>query len=89
MRLVAAADLPAEFRARMARYRNGSGTFRMNVALSGLPDFTCLPGKTTAEHHQSGIIIAPSLAYMDAAWRDAKAFGWSRKPIVADPINLG
>jgi len=80
--LVPPADLPAEFRTRMARYRNGSGTFRMNIALSELPDFTCLPGRTLAEHHQSGIIIAPSLAYMDAAWRDAKAFGWSRKPIV-------
>jgi phytoene dehydrogenase-like protein len=80
--LVAPADLTAEFRGRMARYRNGSGTFRMNVALSELPNFTCLPGRTMAEHHQSGIIIAPSLAYMDAAWRDAKAFGWSRKPIV-------
>ncbi len=35
-----------------------------------------------AEHHQSGIVIAPSLVYMDTAWRDAKSFGWSRKPIV-------
>ena len=51
--LVAPADLPAEFRTRIARYRNGSGTFRMNVALSELPDFTCLPGRTVAEHHQS------------------------------------
>jgi hypothetical protein len=25
-----------------------------------------------AEHHQCGIIIAPSLDYMDEAWRDAK-----------------
>jgi phytoene dehydrogenase-like protein len=80
--LVAPADLPAEFRGRIARYRNGSGTFRMNVALSELPDFTCLPGAALAEHHQSGIIIAPSLDYMDEAWRDANAFGWSKKPIV-------
>jgi phytoene dehydrogenase-like protein len=80
--LVAPADLPAGFRTRIARYRNGSGTFRMNVALSELPDFACLPGTAMAEHHQSGIVIAPSLDYMDAAWRDAKAFGWSRKPIV-------
>jgi phytoene dehydrogenase-like protein len=80
--LVAPADQPAEFRTRMARYRNGSGTFRMNVALSELPDFTCLPGKTMAEHHQSGIVIAPSLDYMDEAYRDAKAHGWSKKPIV-------
>jgi phytoene dehydrogenase-like protein len=80
--LVAPTDLPAEFRTRIVRYRNGSGTFRMNVALSELPDFTCLPGKAVAEHHQCGIIIAPSLDYMDEAWRDAKAFGWSKKPIV-------
>ncbi len=81
-RLVAPADLPAEFRTRIARYRNGSGTFRMNVALSELPSFTCLPGKAVAEHHQSGIVIAPSLDYMDTAYRDAKAFGWSTRPIV-------
>ena len=80
--LVAPADLPAEFLTRIARYRNGSGTFRMNVALSELPNFTCLPGKAMAEHHQSGVIISPSLDYMDEAWRDAKTFGWSRKPIV-------
>ena len=80
--LVAPTDLSAEFRIRIARYRNGSGTFRMNVALSELPDFTCLPGKTMAEHHQCGIVIAPSLGYMDEAYRDAKTFGWSKKPIV-------
>jgi phytoene dehydrogenase-like protein len=80
--LVAPADLPPEFRSAIARYRNGSGTFRMNVALSELPDFACLPGKAMAEHHQCGIVIAPSLDYMDKAWRDARDFGWSAKPIV-------
>jgi phytoene dehydrogenase-like protein len=80
--LIAPTDLPPEFRNRIARYRNGSGTFRMNVALSELPDFTGLPGRTVAEHHQSGIVIAPSLDYMDEAYRDAKTSGWSRKPIV-------
>jgi phytoene dehydrogenase-like protein len=80
--LIAPADLPAEFRSRISRYRNGSGTFRMNVALSELPNFTCLPGRSMGEHHQSGIIIAPSLDYMDEAYRDAKTFGWSKKPIV-------
>jgi phytoene dehydrogenase-like protein len=54
----------------------------MNVALSELPDFTCLPGKTVGEHHQSGIILAPTLDYMDQAFMDARQFGWSKKPIV-------
>jgi phytoene dehydrogenase-like protein len=80
--LIDPAALPQDFRERIANWRGGSGTFRMNVALSELPDFTCLPGKTLAEHHTSGIIMAPSLAYMEQAYLDAKATGWSKKPIV-------
>jgi phytoene dehydrogenase-like protein len=74
--------LPEDFLRRMRAWRCGSGTFRMNVALSELPDFTCLPGKSAAEHHGSGIIIAPSLQYMERAWMDARLDGWSREPIV-------
>ncbi|MBS0478779.1 MAG: NAD(P)/FAD-dependent oxidoreductase [Proteobacteria bacterium] len=80
--LVDRADLPADFAHRIARYKTGSGTFRMNVALSELPDFTVLPGKDKAEHHTAGIIIAPTLDYMDRAYTDAKAIGWSKAPIV-------
>jgi phytoene dehydrogenase-like protein len=54
----------------------------MNVALAELPDFSALPGREPAEHHASGIIIAPSLAYMEQAYFDARSLGWSRKPIV-------
>jgi phytoene dehydrogenase-like protein len=74
--------LPQDFRERIARWRCGSGTFRMNVALTELPDFTALPGRTRAAHHTAGIIMAPSLEYMDKAYLDAKAGGWSRRPIV-------
>ncbi len=81
-RLIDPAQLDPDFRERIARWRCGSGTFRMNVALSELPDFTVLPGRQLAEHHTSGIIMAPSLAYMDRAYLDAKAHGWSRRPIV-------
>jgi len=81
-RLVEPSHVDADFRARMASYRCGSGTFRMNVALSALPDFACLPGRERAPHHASGIVIAPSLAYMERAYFDAKSSGWSREPIV-------
>ena len=36
----------------------------------------------SAEHHTAGIIIAPSLRYMEEAYFDARRFGWSKKPIV-------
>jgi len=79
--------LPAAFAERIAKWRCGSGTFRMNVALSELPGFSCLPGRELAEHHTAGIIIAPSLVYMEQAYFDARTFGWSRKPIVEVVIS--
>lgn len=79
-RLMDAADLPPDFLRRIKSYKAGSGTFRMNVALSELPRFSCLP--EPGEHHRSGIIIAPTLDYMDQAFVDARAHGWSKAPIV-------
>jgi phytoene dehydrogenase-like protein len=79
-RLMHAHDLPADFLKRIKSFVTGSGTFRMNVALSELPKFTCKP--EPGPHHQSGIILAPTLDYMDRAFVDAKIHGWSENPIV-------
>ncbi len=79
-RIVPQKWLPADFRERIARYRVGSGTFRMNVALCELPRFSCMP--EPGDHLTAGIIIAPSLQYMERAYDDARAYGWSREPIV-------
>jgi phytoene dehydrogenase-like protein len=79
-RLVPSGALASEFLARIKRWRNASGTFRMNVALSTLPSFTALP--EAGDHLTAGIILAPSLGYMDRAWQDARAHGWSREPVV-------
>ena len=79
-RLVPSGALAPEFLERISRWRNGSGTFRMNVALSALPSFTALPGN--GDHLTAGIILGPSLGYMDRAWQDARAHGWSREPVV-------
>jgi phytoene dehydrogenase-like protein len=76
------ATLSAEFRARIDQWRCASGTFRLNVALSELPDFRCLPGRNAMDHHTAGIIIAPTLRYMEQAYFDARSSGWSRQPIV-------
>lgn len=81
-RLIDPAALPEPFRERMAKYRCGSGTFRMNVALSELPDFNALPGREVMEHHTSGIIIGPNLRYMEQAYFDARTSGWSRRPVI-------
>ena len=82
LKLVDERVLDPDFVRRMRGYKCGSATFRMNVALSELPDFSCLPGTHLQAHHQSGIIIGPSLAYMEQAYFDARTHGCSRAPIV-------
>jgi phytoene dehydrogenase-like protein len=72
--------VPAAAAKRMRNWKVGSGTFRMNVALSKLPRFSALP--EAGDQHTAGIILAPSLAYMDKAYRDCMAHGWSSAPIV-------
>lgn len=81
-RLVAEAAQPADFRDRIRRYRNGSGSFRINVALSELPEFTAAPVDDPDGGVRSGIVIAPSLEYMEQAYFDARQHGFARKPIV-------
>ncbi|MCJ0825609.1 NAD(P)/FAD-dependent oxidoreductase [Luteimonas sp. 50] len=90
-RLVERAQLDDDTAQRIERYRCGSGTFRMNVALSELPDFSAMPGTQLQPHHQSGILVGPSLRYFEQAYFDAKSKahnpGWARQPIVEVVIS--
>lgn len=85
LQLLEESSLPAEFVARMRAYKCASATFRMNVALAALPRFSCLP--EPGPHHASGIILAPSLSYMEQAYADARAFGMARRPVVEMVIS--
>lgn len=80
--MLPAKALPDELRSRFLAIRSGSGTFRMNVALSELPDFSCRPGTEPAPHHGAGIIIGPGLDYLERAYLDARRDGWSRAPVI-------
>jgi phytoene dehydrogenase-like protein len=70
----------ADINRRMAGWSAESATFRINVALSELPRFTSLPDP--GDHLTAGIILAPSLGYMDRAYTSARTEGWSREPII-------
>ena len=52
--LVGRAQLPDDYNQRLDGYRNDGSTFKLNLALSGLPRFTCLPedrGQLSATIH--------------------------------------
>ncbi|MFL6734572.1 MAG: phytoene desaturase family protein [Sphingomicrobium sp.] len=79
-RLVPRGAVERDVEKRMGDWKCESATFRMNVALSELPRFTVLPKR--GNHLTAGIILAPSLDYMDRAYLDARVNGWARQPIV-------
>ena len=79
-RLLPDGAVPPDISRRMHSWASESATFRMNVALSELPRFTSLP--QAGDHLTGGIVLAPSLAYMDGAFLDARRDGWSREPVV-------
>jgi phytoene dehydrogenase-like protein len=80
--LVPPEALPEQFRERVAAIDMSSPAVKINVALSELPSFTALPGRDCGDHHTAGIILGPSLGYMDRAYCDARTLGWSREPII-------
>lgn len=82
--LIREGELPSDFSRRMKNYKNGSGTFRMNVALDRLPEFTCLNNKipSNIDYLTGGIVIASTCEYIDKAYLDSKMNGWSKEPII-------
>jgi phytoene dehydrogenase-like protein len=72
--------LPDEFREDIHRYKFRGSSAKVNLALDGLPDFTCLPG--AGPHLRGAISISPSVDYMERAYDDAKYGRFSRHPYV-------
>ncbi|MDH5736912.1 MAG: NAD(P)/FAD-dependent oxidoreductase [Gammaproteobacteria bacterium] len=71
--LLGAEELPAEFAKDIAVLRQESASLRMNLALSGLPNFACLPGNEVGIHHQGSIAFINSKSHVDEAYRSARA----------------
>lgn len=82
LRMLDANDLPAEFRTSVQTIDYSSASLKINVALSELPDFTCLPGKNAAAHHRGTIHICETLDTMERGFDDAKYGRPSTEPIL-------
>jgi phytoene dehydrogenase-like protein len=77
-RLIDPKELPADLVEGVRRYKFRGSSGKVNLALSGLPDFTCLPG--LGPHLRGAISISPSVEYLERAYDDAKYGEFSRHP---------
>ena len=78
LQLLNGSELPDDFVADIRRFKFRGSSGKVNLALSGLPSFSCMPG--VGRHHRGAISISPSLAYVERAYDDAKYGEFSRRP---------
>jgi phytoene dehydrogenase-like protein len=78
--LLESGTLDSGFEAEVRRYRFRGSSGKVNLALDGLPDFSCLPGP--GAHLRGAISISPSVDYMERAWEQAKYGEFSSRPYV-------
>ncbi len=70
--------LPDEVVEAVGRFKFRGSSGKVNLALSELPDFTCLPG--AGPHLRGAVSMSPSLDYLERAYDDAKYGEFSRHP---------
>jgi len=80
MRMLGEEHLPTEFVEGVSRYKFRGSSGKVNMALDGLPNFTCLPGD--GHHLRGAISISPGIDYMERAYDDAKYGRFSRNPYI-------
>ncbi len=80
MKMIGEEHLPGDFVDDIRRYKFRGSSGKVNLALNGLPDFTCLPG--AGPHLRGAVSISPSIEYMERAYDDAKYGQFSRRPYI-------
>lgn len=73
-------NLPSEFVEKINRYRSRGSSAKVNLALDGLPSFTCMPDP--GPHMRGAISISPSVAHLERAYDDAKYGRFSQRPYI-------
>jgi phytoene dehydrogenase-like protein len=78
LKLVEEKELPADFVTGVKRFKIRGSSGKVNLALSELPNFTCLPGE--GPHLKGSISISPSMDYIERAYDEAKFGTFSSRP---------
>jgi phytoene dehydrogenase-like protein len=71
LKLVDERELEPEFAASIRRLRSEGTSAKINLALSGLPEFRAYPG-APGPHHRATMHICRNIDYIERAWDDAK-----------------
>jgi len=82
LELLGARHLPADYVDGIRAIRSKGSVVKVLLGIGELPDFTAMPGTSVGPQHTGGIVINPSVAYLDDAWRECRAGRPSRRPFM-------
>ena len=80
LKLVDPIHLSPDFVMKLQHYRMPGTVAKVNLALSGLPEFTALKGTTDASALSGRIHIGPEIDYLERAFDDSKYGNFSKQP---------
>ena len=86
LRFMERKDLPAEFVESVKNLDYSSASCKINLALSEVPNFACLPGSTPGPQHHGTIHISPNRNYIEKAYDCAKYGYISENPVIEATI---
>ena len=82
LQMVDPGSLPSDFVTAIEGMKREGSVVKVLLGLGELPDFTCLPGTDIGPQHTGGIMICPSIDYVQDAWLDAEAGRPSTRPFM-------
>lgn len=86
LNLVNSKDLPEKFVEAVKHIDYSSASCKINLALSEVPNFKCLPGHTPGPQHRGTIHISPTREYIERAYDCAKYGYISENPVIEATI---
>lgn len=82
LRLLERGDVPPLIYQKALDWESNGVSFKLNLALGELPNFSARPGTRDQPHHRATIHVAPTLEYLQTAYTDAQTHGISREPML-------
>lgn len=82
LQLVERNALPDEFVAQIESYQCEGTSFKINLGLGELPDYSAFPGTALGPQHRGTTHICPNMEYLERAWDDAKYGKPSEHPLL-------
>ncbi len=87
LEMLPAGALPGPFVDTMRGFTDLGASLKVHLALSELPDFTAMPGRSPGPQHRGLINFCPTVDFIENAWDDCRRGELSQRPTIEACIH--